>query len=576
MTGQIAARLQLALAGALGGALVWGIVKATDRDWIGEYPALVLFGLVATLFASLLAMAGPIGLVRSLPRAVGLAMGVAGLIALTALRYAEADGFFAGPIPAFAAFTVATLPVPFLIAGAKSGWRDYPVLFMEAWSVVLRVTAAGAFTGLVWLVIFLSDEVLRIVGIDVIGRLLDHEIVPMVLTGAVFGLGMAVIHDLADLLSPYVVLRVFRLFLPVVLAVMAVFLIALPFRGLDGLAGGLSPAMLLLTMVAGGISLVSIAIDQTDPEATQSPVLQRCAQAMALVLPLVAGLALWAIWVRVGDYGWSPERIFVALIAVVGLGYGVLYAVAVLRGAGWMERIRQGNIWMALVIVALAALWLTPILNAERISAQSQLARFTSGQTPVGTLDLSALRSWGKPGAAVVAELEAKAKEPGQEALAGLLAGDGTVTGPDHDALAKAVAAVMPVQPATATGTRDTFFAAAEDYMLQDWQRVCEAASTIPGQPACLMVVADLLPSRPGEEAVLFLVRSSDYVEISGLYLGDSGEIVTRSVTRPDGHYLDASEAAALMQQYGKAPPPVTAAQLNQLGTGDTGLIIIP
>jgi hypothetical protein len=66
------------------------------------------------------------------------------------------------------------------------------------------------------------------------------------------GLGMAVIHDLAELLSPYVVLRVFRLFLPVVLAVMAIFLVALPFRGLDGLAGGLSPAMLLLVMVGGG------------------------------------------------------------------------------------------------------------------------------------------------------------------------------------------------------------------------------------------------------------------------------------------------------------------------------------
>ena len=83
---------------------------------------------------------------------------------------------------------------------------------------------------------------LGIVGIDVIGRLLEHEAVILTLTGAVFGLGMAVIHDLADLLSPYVVLRMFRLFLPVVLAVMAVFLVALPFRGLDGLVSGLSPS----------------------------------------------------------------------------------------------------------------------------------------------------------------------------------------------------------------------------------------------------------------------------------------------------------------------------------------------
>ncbi|MES2550875.1 MAG: DUF4153 domain-containing protein, partial [Pseudomonadota bacterium] len=125
------------------------------------------------------------------------------------------------------------------------------VLFLEAWSVVLRFAAAGAFTGLVWLVIYLSDALLEIVGVKVIGDLLRHELVMLALGGGIFGLGMAVIDDLSDLLSPYVVLRIFRMFLPVVLGVMVIFLIALPFRGLEGLARGLSPATLLLTMVAG-------------------------------------------------------------------------------------------------------------------------------------------------------------------------------------------------------------------------------------------------------------------------------------------------------------------------------------
>lgn len=575
MTGQIAARAGLTLAGGFGGALFWAVIEASENDWIGQYPSLALFGFVLTFFGALLGMAGPIGLGRAVPRALGLALVVTGLIALTALRYGDPKDFLDGPIPALAVFTVATLPVPFLIARAKSGWRDYPVLFLEAWSVALRFVAAAAFTGLVWLVIFLSDEVLRIVGIDVIQRLLDHEIVPLVLSGAVLGLGMAVINDLAELLSPYVVLRLFRLFLPVVLAVMAVFLIALPFRGLNGLAGGLSPALLLLTMVAGGISLVSIAIDQTDADATQSPLLLRSAQAMALVLPVVAALALWAIWLRVADHGWSPDRLFVALIGVVGVGYGLVYALAVLRGAGWMERIRQGNILMALVVVGLSALWLTPVLNAERISAQSQLARFEAGETKVETLDLSALRSWGKPGAEVLAVLDAKATEPGQEALASRLAGGLPASDVDTAAAAAGLAAVMPVQPATATGTRAMLLEAAEDYMLEDWQRVCDIELD-PGRPGCLMVVADLLPSFPGEEAMLFLQRSADYVEIIGLYLDGDGHILSRVATRPDGDYFDGAEAAALMRQYQDAPPPVTAAELNQLGTGATGLIILP
>ena len=574
MTGQIAARVRLALAGGLAGGLVWAVFKAGEKDWIGHYPAFALFGLILVGFGALLAMAGPIGFGRALPRAFGLGALVAGLSGLTALRWGEAEDLFNSPIPAFALLTVAALPVPFLIAAARTSWRDYPALFLEAWSIVLRGAAAAAFTGLVWLVIYLSDEVLRIVGIDAISRLLAHDLVILMLTGAIFGLGMAVIHDLAELLSPYVVLRVFRLFLPVVLAVMAVFLIALPFRGLDGLAGGLSPAALLLTMVAGGVALVSIAIDQTDADATQSPLLLRCAKGLALVLPVVAGLALYAIWLRLADYGWSPERLFILLVAAVGLAYGLVYALAVLRGAGWMERIRQGNIRVALGIIVLAALWLMPVLNAERISAQSQLARFEA-TSRAELLDVYALRSWGKPGAEVIAVLEETAKAPGQEALAAVLAGQ--TGGPviDREALVAALVAAMPVQPATATGTRDMLLRAVDDYQLQDWTQVCQAGAET-GMPYCLMVVADLLPNHPGEEAMLFLQRSHDYTEISGLYLDANGDPVLRTASHPDGRYPDAAEAATLMRQYQEMPPPVTAVPLNQLGTGPAGLIFLP
>ena len=202
MTGQIAGRVRLALAGGVGGGLVWAVVRASEDRLIGHYPAFALFGLILVGFGALLARAGPIGFGRALPRAFGLGALVAGLIGLTALRYAAADDLFNSPIPLLALLTVAALPVPFLIAAARTSWRDYPALFLEAWSVVLRGAAAGGFTGLVWLVIYLSDEVLRIVGIDAISRVLEHEVVPIVLTGAVFGLGMAVIHDLSELLSP--------------------------------------------------------------------------------------------------------------------------------------------------------------------------------------------------------------------------------------------------------------------------------------------------------------------------------------------------------------------------------------
>lgn len=575
MQGQIAARLELTLTTTLGALLLWWAIQAMDQGLISDYTGLVLSGLILTLFGALLAMAGPLGLWRAWPRAVGLALIAGGLVWLTRLRFADVDQFFQTPLPSLAGLAVAILPVPFLVAAGKSRWNDYPVLFLEAWSIALRLTAALTFTGLVWLVILLSDQVLQIVGIDVIERLIDHDLSIMMISGAALGLGMAVIHDISDIASPYVLLRLFRLFLPLVLGVMAIFLVALPVRGLDGLTGGLSPAMLLLVMVGAGITLTSIVVDQSDAEAVQSPALIRSAQAMSLILPVIAGLALWAIWLRVGQHGWTPGRVFVALIGGLGLGYGLIYAQAVLRGPGWMARIRQGNLVMVLVAIGLAALWLTPVLNAERISARNQLARLVDGRTPIDSLDPFAFRQWGKPGAEALAVLDAMAKEPGQEALARRLAGETAEPLPDSAAMAADLAAVLPVQPATATGTRDTLLPSVEAYQLQDWLQVCRAP-TGDGQSPCLMVVADLMPAFPGEEALLLLDRSPDYVEIVGLYLDDQGFTRIRSAMHPDGRPIDAAEARQVLQSYRSAPPPLSQAFLNQLGQGADGLIVLP
>ena len=576
MNSQLQQRWVLSLIGAAGGLTIYGMTEVVDRALLGERAILTLLALLGTFFATLLAMAGPLGPVRAAVRALGLGGVTALLVWLVSLRFADMEAFFYSPLPFLAAMTVAALPVPFLIAQGGPGWRDYPALFIEAWGIVVRYAAAWAFTGLVWLVIFLSDEVLSIVGVTVIGDMMEHRVVPMVITGTVLGLALAVVHELADLVSPHLVLRLFRLLLPVVLAVMLVFLAALPVRGLTGLFSGWSPALLLLTMVAAGISLVAVAVDRTDGEATASPFLRRAAQGQALILPVIAGLAGWALWLRVAQYGWTPDRIFTALVAVVALAYGLIYAVAVLRGAAWMARIRQGNLWMAVAVIGLAGLWLTPVLNAERISAADQVARFEAGLTAMEVLDVAEIRRWGKPGAAAIAVLQARAAEPGQEALAARLAGNASgVEAAAREEKAARLATVMPVQPASGTGMRSVILAAAEAYQLDDWIAAC-SARLAGDRPGCVMVIADLLPLHPGEEAMLLVQRGADYVDILGLYLLDDGTLAMRNVVHPDSRYPEPAEAEAMLRAFQDAPPPATPAMLNQLGSGDAGLMFLP
>jgi Domain of unknown function (DUF4153) len=577
MTGQLAMRWQLAVLGAGAGGLLWLVADASDRAALGETLTLVLIVAIGSFCAAALAMTGPLRLLRAVPRAAGLAAVVAGLASLVSLRYGSPIGAEVPAQTLLALVTVASLPVPFLIAQAQGAWRDPAVLFQEAWSILVRFGAAWAFVGVSWLVILLSDQVLQIVGIEVISDIMRHTVLPMMLTGALLGLGMAVVHELSEYLSPALVLRLLRLLLPAVLGVVAVFLVALPFRGLSGLFSGFSPSLLLLSMVGVGVTLVSVAVDRTDADATQSPVIRRAAQGMALILPVMAGLAVWGIGQRIGAYGWTPDRVFVALVAGLGLVYGALYAGAVLRGAGWMARIRAGNVMLALAIVALAALWLTPVLNAERLSARSMLARLESGATLPKDLDLAALARWGKPGAEVMAILTERAKAPDQAALAAALEAAKAPpdpTAPDPQA-AKALMAAMPVSPPTATATRDILLAAAPEYLMQDWTDAC-ARRLAEGPPACLMIVADLLPALPGEEAILFIERSVGFTDLLGLYLAPDGSLGTQSVRQVNGKPLNGDEVSILFRAWLQVPPPLTPALVNQLGTGDSGLVILP
>lgn len=579
MAGNMQQRLWMALIGALAGASIYFLGKVIDENLLNERPALALVVFAGTFFTGILTMAGPLSIPRAAAGAAVMGVLTAALVSWAGLRFASIDGIVATPIPAVSGFVLAAIPMPFLIAAAGAGWRDYPTLFTQAWGIFVRTTLAWLFVGVVWGVVFLSDALFNVVGLTLIDDLLAMAIMPFLITGTVLGLALAVVMELSDVVSPYLLLRLLRLLLPVVLVVMVVFIAALPLQGLTGLFGELSVAATLLAMAAAAATLITATIDQTDAEATQAQPMRRAAQGLALILPVPALLGAWSVWQRVAQYGWTPDRLFAATVAVLGLGYGVLYALAVLRGAGWMARIRAANTAMALALIAVAALWLTPLLNPEAISARSQLARFEAGRTPVESLDLYAFSQWGFAGVAARAKLEAKSKESGNEALAARLADPNDsrfppTVGIDPAPLRTALVAVMPLQPATATATRDMILGAAEPYDLQNWLTACQAK--LPdGNPACVMIVADFLTDLPGEEAMLLTRMVGGYMVYDGLVLVDS-VLQRRSILNSNGMLPDYAGGEALIAALQKTPPPLAPVRMNQISTANGGLMISP
>ncbi len=566
----------MALIGALAGGSFHLLGLMIEAEWLAGRLALAAAVLAGVFFGGLLVTAGRLRLRRAAFGALAVGLGLALLVLFASSRFDAAEGVVTSALPLIAALVLATLPWPFLIAAAGAGWRDYPTLFSESWGIVVRVTVAMIFTGIVWLVIYLSDALLGLVGLTFLDWLLAEPLAVWLITGTGLGLAMAVVDELADVLSPGLVLRLFRLLVPVVLVVMAIFLVALPLRGFDTIFGTVSSALVLLAMAGAAVTLVTSALDQEDALAAHSRLLIQATRALAALSLLPAALATWALWLRVEDHGWTPERLLAASITALALAYGVLYLAAVLRGRDWKEHVRQANVWMALATMGLAVLWLT-LLNPEAIAARSQLARIADGRTKVEEIDLYAFSNWGLAGEAALASLKVMAGD--NAALAARLAAQDAPAAPEPDpaALRLALTRAMPLQPsdAEARTLRDRLFAAVEAYDLQSWTDAC--AATLPqGGPGCVLVVADFLPDQAGEEAMLFTRSSDGYLTSEGFDFA-TGTLRRRGLTSYDGSLPEFDGAAALIDQLQHAAAPLKALPLNALALpGQPALVFAP
>ena len=569
-------RMSMAAIGTGAGVGLYALYRMAETEVLTGRLLLVTGALVAVFSHGLLATVGPLRPMRAALGALALAVGVAGLVGIASLRYVQGGTMLISPLAAPAAVVLALVPLPFWVAQHGPGWRDYRALFSESWGIVVRMAAGWAFVGVVWGVILLSDTLLKVVGLTVIGDILGIAVVPWLITGGVLGLALAVVQELSDYVSPYLVLRLLRLLLPIVVVVTAVFLLALPVRGLSGLFGGLSVALTLLAMVGAGATLVTTAVDCDDAQATKSTALTWGARALALMLPVLAVLAAWSVWLRVQQHGWTPERIFAAEVAALGVGYGLFYALAVLRGAGWMARIRTANVSMALALMVLAVLTLTPVINAERISSASQMARLADGRLAVEALEPWLLEGWGRPGARALEDLRAQAAQPGQEALASRLEGIASgSTGTDtREKVLDDLRTGLPVQPEAATTMRDIYLGSLELYELTSLRDACRTMMPGGGN-GCVMVVADLLPDVPGDEAVMAERSPSGYVTYLGLS-NPGGGVVRHSVSAFGGQVAQYDDGIDQIRRWQEAPPAVTPAPINQITSREGWLLILP
>lgn len=275
-----------------------------------------------------------------------------------------------------------------------------------------------------------------------------------------------------------------------------------------------------MAAAVGAVTLVTSALDAWDEEATESPLMKLAAQAMALMIPVLTLLAFWAVALRVQQYGWTPTRVAAATAAGILSLYAVAYAGSVAMRTDWMGRIRRANGVLALVLLSVAALWLTPVINAQRLSAASQLARVERGAVSADDVDLWSIgREWGRAGEAAVArmaELDLPDAERLQERIA--LLGESSVRwqfegGPAgrRTATIEEFLDKLEVRPEGAVLTAEDFHSGFG--MVHSWSEGCDR-TTPAGNPGCLALVLDLLPSVKGDEVLLFTISYGEQVNV--------------------------------------------------------------
>jgi hypothetical protein len=123
------------------------------------------------------------------------------------------------------------------------------------------------------------------------------------------------------------------------------------------------------------------------------PKLLRWSGTLAAILPLPLGaIAVYALYLRVHQYGWTEDRVLVAAALAVAGGHALGYARAAVVSGLWLKRIESWNFIIALLTLGVMLLLSTPLADPRRIAVNDQMARLEHGAVKRDAFDVSYLR----------------------------------------------------------------------------------------------------------------------------------------------------------------------------------------
>lgn len=287
--------------------------------------------------------------------------------------------------------------LPFAQTWYASGRRVFPYtsLFEHAWNNFLVLGIAAAFTGIFHGLLALWGGLFKVLDIDFFAQLFSNRAFIYPVTGVVFGFAvwLARQRTSAVVATRRIILAVFSGLLPLLALIAVLFLAALPFTGLQPLWNTRHATPLMLSLQLLTILFLNAVYQDGSGEAPYRPWLRRAIQVAVVLLPVYTLLSGYALGLRIGQHGWSVDRVWAAILVVVAGLYAGGYAFAALRRHGaWMARMAPVNVGMAVLLMLLAVTANSPALDARRIAVHSQLGRLLAGKTDAEKFDYDYFR----------------------------------------------------------------------------------------------------------------------------------------------------------------------------------------
>ncbi|MCR4377832.1 MAG: hypothetical protein NUV50_07035 [Rhodospirillales bacterium] len=216
------------------------------------------------------------------------------------------------PIAFIVTFLVVLIvPTPFYQAARTEGRFAFPYhhLFLFSWTNVLSILVAGFFVCIVWGLLFLWGQLFNLIGIKFFSTLFSQSWFSSIISGVAFGLGVALARERAAIIQGLLklILTLFRILAPTLATIIVIFLLSLPFTGLDTLLNTHFAARILLTAVFFMILFQNAVIQAIDTANAFSRPTNFMVMAGNIALPVLAALAGASIFQRI-DHNTGGHR----------------------------------------------------------------------------------------------------------------------------------------------------------------------------------------------------------------------------------------------------------------------------